>query len=190
MKIISGIAKSIVLTVPPGVAVRPTAARARKALFDSLGIFTGAKVADLFAGSGALGLEAASRGAAKVIFVENLPAHCAVIEANAANLAKAGVSAELTVIRADVLSGIYRRQLPEPDFIFADPPYPESAAFFARLLADREFVNWTAGGRLVWEIPSFPGAAGGFMNPPAADSRIREFGGTRFLIATVGSKNR
>ena len=73
MNIISGKARRILLTVPKGMAVRPTSVRARKALFDSLGDFSGANVVDLFSGSGSLGLEAASRGAAKVVMVENLP---------------------------------------------------------------------------------------------------------------------
>ena len=68
MEIISGLARGVQLTVPPGETVRPTAARARKALFDSLGDLAGTRVADLCAGAGGLGLEAASRGAAEAVF--------------------------------------------------------------------------------------------------------------------------
>ena len=65
MRIIAGIARNIELAAPPGIGVRPTAVRARKALFDSIGSrLAGSVVLDLCAGSGALALEAASRGAA------------------------------------------------------------------------------------------------------------------------------
>lgn len=188
MNIISGTAKSIELTVPPGLAVRPTPVRARKALFDSLGDFAGANVADLFAGCGSLGLEAASRGAARVVMVEKSRSNCAAIEENTAKVRKAGVASEIIVLSADVMSGTYCTKVPEPDIIFADPPYPESIEYFEKLMADERFVEWARSSYLIWEIPSEPGAAGRFMEHPRLISKIKRFGSTQFLVAVVEDK--
>jgi 16S rRNA (guanine966-N2)-methyltransferase len=109
------------LQTPPGAATRPTADRVRETLFSMLvsrlGTFEGLRVADLFAGSGALGFEALSRGAAFACFVENDAKAQAAIRANAVDL---GASERIQVIGGSALS------LPgsEPfDLIFADPPY-------------------------------------------------------------------
>lgn len=185
MNIISGIARRIELTVPAGLAVRPTSVRSRKALFDSLGDFTDANVVDLFAGCGSLGLEAASRGAAKVVLVENTRKHCCAIEENIAKICKAGVQSEILLLPADALSGSYRARMPEPDIIFADPPYPDSAKCFELLMSDKRFVEWAKDSYLIWEIPSEPGEIGKFMNHSSLTSQIRKFGGTQFLVAVV-----
>lgn len=188
MNIISGIAKRIELTVPAGLAVRPTSVRARKALFDSLGDFKDANVVDLFAGCGALGLEAASRGAAKVILVENTRKHCNAIEENIAKVCKAGVSSEILLMPTDALGRAYRVKIPEPDIIFADPPYSDSAKCFELLMSDERFVEWAKDSYLIWEIPSEPGVAGKFMNHPCLTSQIKKFGSTQFLVAVVDGK--
>jgi 16S rRNA (guanine(966)-N(2))-methyltransferase RsmD len=185
MNIISGTAKRIELTVPVGLAVRPTSVRARKALFDSLGDFKDANVVDLFAGCGALGLEAASRGAAKVVLVENSRKHCNVIEENIAKVCKAGVSSEILLMPTDALGGAYRAKMPEPDIIFADPPYPDSIKYFELLMSDERFVEWAKESYLIWEIPSEPGAVGKFMNHPLLTLQIKKFGSTQFLVAVV-----
>jgi 16S rRNA (guanine966-N2)-methyltransferase len=185
MNIISGIARRIELTVPAGLAVRPTSVRARKALFDSLGDFKGANVVDLFAGCGGLGLEAASRGATKVVLVENARNHCKAIEENADKICKAGVDSEIIVMIANALSGTYRIKMPEPDIIFADPPYPVSIECFKHMMADERFVEWAKGCYLIWEIPSESGAVGEFMNHPLLTSQIKKFGNTEFLVAVV-----
>ena len=70
MNIIAGIARGVELSVPDTMQVRPTSGRARKALFDSLGDFSGLHILDLFSGSGALALESASRGAAAITMLE------------------------------------------------------------------------------------------------------------------------
>ncbi|MBR2364703.1 MAG: RsmD family RNA methyltransferase, partial [Lentisphaeria bacterium] len=88
MEIAGGIARGTVLEVPGGMDVRPTSIRARRALFDSLGDLSGKRVCDLFAGSGALGLEAVSRGAAGLVSVEAAPSSIAVIRKNMQNVAK------------------------------------------------------------------------------------------------------
>jgi 16S rRNA (guanine966-N2)-methyltransferase len=185
MNIISGIARRIELTVPAGLAVRPTSVRARKALFDSLGDFTDANVVDLFAGCGALGLEAASRGAAKVVLVENTRKHCVTIEENVGKVCKAGVRSEILVMPADALRGTYRLKVPEPDIIFADPPYPVSVECFEYLMGDKRFIEWAKGSYLIWEIPSEAGAVGKFMNHPLLTSQVKRFGSTQFLVAVV-----
>lgn len=185
MNIISGIARRIELTVPVGLAVRPTSVRARKALFDSLGDFEGANVVDLFAGCGALGLEAASRGAAKVVLVENTRKHCRAIEENLEKICKAGVKSEILIMSTDALSGAYRIKMPEPDIIFADPPYPISVDCFEHMMADERFLEWAKSCYLIWEIPSESGAVGKFMNHPLLTSQVKRFGSTQFLIAVV-----
>jgi 16S rRNA (guanine966-N2)-methyltransferase len=185
MNIIAGKARRILLTVPKGLAVRPTSVRARKALFDSLGDFSGANVVDLFAGCGALGLEAASRGAAKVVLVEKSGLHCKAIEENIEKIAKAGVESEIELMCSDALSGTYRLKMPEPDIIFADPPYPISSDCFAQLFTDERFLTWAKDAYLIWEIPSDTGELGKFMNHPALTSQIKRFGSTQFLIAVV-----
>lgn len=185
MNIISGIAKRIELTVPAGLAVRPTSVRARKALFDSLGDFEGANVVDLFAGCGGLGLEAASRGAAKVVLVENSRAHCKAIEENAEKIRKAGVDSDIIVMPSDALGGAYRIKMPEPDIIFADPPYSVSVECFEQMMADERFVEWAKSAYLIWEIPSDSGAVGKFMKHPTLTSQIKKFGSSQFLVALV-----
>ena len=72
MQIIAGKARGLELETAPTMEVRPTLARARKALFDSMGDWTDGVILDLCAGSGALGLEAASRGSSDILMVENI----------------------------------------------------------------------------------------------------------------------
>jgi len=119
MRIIAGKWRGRTLEAPPGMATRPTADRVREALFSMLasrlGSFDDLRVADLFAGSGALGFEALSRGAAHATFVESDPKAAAAIRRNAEKL---GVSVQ--VLAGSALS------LPraEPfDLVLADPPY-------------------------------------------------------------------
>ncbi len=182
MQIISGQARGVILAVPPTMAVRPTAGRSRKALFDSLGRFDGATVVDLFSGSGALGLEAASRGAARVFLVERDRRHCRVIERNINAVRKTGVAADIRLAEA-AAPAIRFWDGAVPDVIFADPPYEDSAEQWQRLLHDPAFLRAAAGTLLVWEIPDTPGASGPFLaDHPLEDCRLRQFGGTGFLI--------
>lgn len=108
------------LRVPTGSGTRPTADRAREGLFSSLQSLLdleGTRVLDLYAGSGALGLEALSRGAAAATLVERDPAALAALRANVADL---GLPA--TVVDADVTA--YLRREPQPvDLVLLDPPY-------------------------------------------------------------------
>jgi 16S rRNA (guanine966-N2)-methyltransferase len=121
MRVISGRWRGRRLQAPRGAATRPTSDRVREALFAVLGRrVAGARVLDLFAGSGALGLEALSRGAAEATFVDSAPA---AIRALRANLEALGAEAE--VRRADaarflVAASAGARQY---DLVFLDPPY-------------------------------------------------------------------
>ena len=123
MRIIAGKWRGRTLEAPPGLATRPTADRVREALFSMLasrlGTLEGLRVADLFAGSGALGLEALSRGAASATFVENDPKAAGVIRRNADKL---GTSVELVATSALALP-----RSRSFDLIFADPPYAEGS---------------------------------------------------------------
>jgi 16S rRNA (guanine966-N2)-methyltransferase len=124
VRIIAGRWRGRPLVAPAGAATRPTADRVREALFSMLasrlGSFDGLQVADLFAGSGALGLEALSRGAAHCVFVEN---DRAAVEAIRRNLAALGASGEVLARSAE------HAALPGPvDVAFLDPPYGSGLA--------------------------------------------------------------
>ena len=124
MRIIAGQWRGRPLVAPQGQETRPTADRVREALFSMLasrlGSFEGLQVADLFAGSGALGLEALSRGAARCVFVEN---DRRAIEAIRANIASLGASGEV------LARGAEHAALPAPaDLVFLDPPYGSGLA--------------------------------------------------------------
>jgi 16S rRNA (guanine966-N2)-methyltransferase len=121
MRIIAGEWRGRPIEAPLGQATRPTADRVRETLFSMLasrlGSFEGLRVADLFAGSGALGLEALSRGAASATFVENDPRAAAVIRGNAEKLG--------AIDRVQILAGS-AMALPRVEpfhLILADPPY-------------------------------------------------------------------
>lgn len=140
MRIIAGTAGGIPISCPKNVT-RPTSDRVREALFSILGErVIGARVLDLYAGSGALGLEALSRGAASAVFVEQQREACRVIESN---LTKAKLAAA-SVSQASVESWLKRRAAAAPfDLIFADPPYCKSDGdtnFAAELLQSSDLI--------------------------------------------------
>jgi 16S rRNA (guanine966-N2)-methyltransferase len=142
MRIIAGEWRGRKLVAPPGPSPRPTADRTRETLFSMLasrlGGFDGLRVADLYAGSGALGLEALSRGAAHAIFAENDRAAVKAIEANVEALG----AGSRTLIRAMSVAALPKS---EPvDLIFADPPYqPGSGTQAASAVAK---AGWLAAG--------------------------------------------
>ena len=119
------------LQAPPGAATRPTADRVREALFSILGDrVDGARVLDLFAGSGALGLEALSRGAAASTFVDSSAAAQKAIRANLAAL-----GAEAETVRADAVRwlGAASGRARQYDLVFLDPPYRRAGALAGAL---------------------------------------------------------
>lgn len=186
MRIISGIAGGITLDVPKGQAVRPTSARARKGLFDSIRNFSGLTVVDLFAGAGSLGLEAASRGAARVILVELKNQHISIIRKNVEKVMKAGAECEIKIVRADALSvGAWSAGVDAPDFIFADPPYAESGAIFKSLTSNEKFKSiFVSGAKLIWELPERD-EDGSFVEADGWSLTRRRFGGGDFLVAEI-----
>ena len=126
MRVVAGAARGRRLVTPPGRDVRPTLDRVRESVFNALGSLDavrGATVVDLFAGSGALGIEALSRGAAHATFVDSSPRS---IEAVRANLDTTGLAAAATVVRRDAFdvlaagAGAFGRSV---DLVLADPPY-------------------------------------------------------------------
>lgn len=142
MRIIAGVWRGRPIDAPPGQSTRPTADRVRETLFSMLasrlGSFEDLRVADLFAGSGALGLEALSRGAAFATFVENDARSSAVMRRNAEKLGATG--------RVQILGGS-ALALPrsEPfDLIFADPPYSPGSG--NAVVAAVSKTEWLAAG--------------------------------------------
>jgi 16S rRNA (guanine966-N2)-methyltransferase len=131
VRIIAGEFKGRRIKTPASDKVRPTGDRVREAWFNILqGSIEGARVLDLFAGSGALGFEALSRGAAAVDFVEQHTASLATIRDNAASL---NVADQVTIHRTDAMRFTERLQAGAYDLAFADPPYAGDEA--ARLVA-------------------------------------------------------
>ena len=120
-RLIAGVAGGRRLTVPPS-GVRPTGDRALEGLFNSLSTLTdleGATVLDLYAGSGALGLEALSRGAAQVVFVENGPRVLPVLRGNLETVGLPGGR----VVSGSVSTVVAGPPLARFDVVLADPPY-------------------------------------------------------------------
>ena len=121
MRVIAGRYGGRRLQAPPGAATRPTSDRVREALFSVLGDrVEGARVLDLFAGSGALGIEALSRGAAEATFVDTAPAAIRAVRANLEAL-----EADAEVRRADArrFLGTAPAAARQYDLVFLDPPY-------------------------------------------------------------------
>lgn len=193
MRISGGEFRGRVLSVPKGLDVRPTQDRVREALFSMLqNDICGARFLDLFAGSGSVGLEALSRGAAEVSFVEHAPRSLACLSRNIAMLK---VEAQCRMIRADVyawlaaapaanngLKGVNGLNAPEAfDIAYADPPYAVGAehgytTVLARL-AEGGFVK--PGGLFIAEMTSgqAPDSA-----PAWELCRDRTYGQTRLAI--------
>ncbi len=161
MRIIAGKWRGRPLAAPPGDGTRPTADRVREALFSMLasrlGSFEGLAVLDVFAGTGALGLEALSRGAASATFIESDTNAAAALRANIARL---GADAACTVVVALVQAvGAGRAAA---DLVMLDPPYGEGlvAPALARLMergwiAPHALVSVEVGAREVLDVPGF-----------------------------------
>lgn len=140
-RIVAGSAGGRRLSVPKGDITRPTSERVREALFSILevrGCVRGARVLDLFAGSGALGLEAASRGAAEVVLVDSAQRAAAAARANAAALALRRV----TVVLASAERYLSRPASRPFDLVLLDPPYAFAEESLARLLAALTEGEW------------------------------------------------
>ena len=183
-QIIGGMASGIKLNVPAGNSVRPSLASSRKALFDSIGPLNSMYFVDVFAGSGAMGLEAASRGAKKVLFIEKSAKFADGINSNIEKVRKAGVDSEMLVVTSDILDMAGRLEsMGSPDFVFCDPPYAESADYFRRIIDDAKFAKCFGKSILIWEFPNEKG----FKFPLLSSEfwklvKKRNFGGAEFVF--------
>ena len=137
VRIIAGTKRGARIAAPKGVATRPTGDRVREAAFNLIGPVDGAAVLDLFAGSGAMGLEALSRGAASATFVESDRAACRTISQNLEKLGLVGAR----VVCGDAVWSL-RQEGRSYDLVLVDPPYelwaelePRLADHLARVLA-------------------------------------------------------
>ena len=131
MRVVAGSFKGRRLQAPKGSRTRPTADRVREALFSMLGDVSGARVLDLYAGSGALGIEALSRGAASATFVEKDPRALAAIRSNLEAL-----GSRQEVRRQDGLRYLAAAEPGSFDLVFLDPPY-DSAGRLGDSLSER-----------------------------------------------------
>jgi 16S rRNA (guanine966-N2)-methyltransferase len=186
MRVTGGESRGVRLRTLKGSLTRPTADQVRKAIFDILGPeVEGARVLDLFAGSGALGIEALSRGAADAVFVESSREACSII---LDNLVATGLRGRGVVRRADAERFLARRASNPFDLAFLDPPYARGLGFVARILgklgsgapgSDRG-SNWIrTGGTVVVES-----AVGEVAWPRGFhQTRLRPFGRTQIAVA-------
>jgi 16S rRNA (guanine966-N2)-methyltransferase len=166
-RVIAGRARGRHLVTPPGTGTRPTSDRAREALFSALearlGAFAGARFLDLYAGSGAVGLEALSRGAAHVLLVESERTAAAAVRANVAALDLPGAQVSVAPVERLVAS-------PAPaapyDVAYLDPPYALAAPEVVQVLSALLAGHWLAPDALVvveratrdraWSADSWP----------------------------------
>jgi 16S rRNA (guanine966-N2)-methyltransferase len=158
MRIVAGSRKGHRIAAPKGVVTRPTSDRVREAVFSMIGPVEGAAVLDLFAGSGALGLEALSRGAASCVFVERDRGAARVIQANLEKLRIVGA----VVSTRDVASALReeRARGRRYDLVLVDPPYeawhthgPLLANLLPDVLAEDALVVVETSARTEPELP-------------------------------------
>jgi 16S rRNA (guanine966-N2)-methyltransferase len=149
-RVVAGAARGRRLAVPPGSATRPTSDRAREALFSSLeallGSLAGARVADLYAGSGAVGLEALSRGAAHCLLVESDQRALRALRSNVETLALPGA-----LVRPGRVEQVVAGAAPGPpyDVVFLDPPYEMSDDAVRAVLTAMRANGWLTGRAVV-----------------------------------------
>jgi 16S rRNA (guanine966-N2)-methyltransferase len=151
MRVIAGTAKGRRLKTPV-TGTRPMTDRIKESLFSALGDLTGLTVLDLYAGSGSLGLEAISRGARSVTFVEN--SRDAIVKLDE-NIAATGFESQSEVLWADVTHTLGNHAEDRVDIIFLDPPYSMSADEVLSNLESLVMGGWLADeGRIVLHRPA------------------------------------
>ena len=183
-RIIAGTAGGRTLRTPPGSGTRPTSDRVREAVFSALDArdaVRGARVLDLYAGSGALGLEAASRGAASVVLVESDRRAADVITANARELGLAGIR----VVRGTVAAHLAPDPAPDAaaDLVLVDPPYDVDEATLAAVL-DRLRAGWLAPGGLLVVERSTRSPEPGWPDGIQRATKPKKYGETTVWYAT------
>ena len=179
MRIIAGSRKGHTIHAPKGLDTRPTGDRVREAAFNLIGPVDDARVLDLFAGSGAMGLEALSRGAARVVFVESDRDAQRAIERNLDRLRLTGA----TVLRDDAIHTLAAetRAGRTYDLVLVDPPYamfadlqPRLARYLPAVLADDGLLVVETDARLEPEVP------------PLALRTSRRYGAARLTLFEHG----
>lgn len=182
-RIIAGSAGGRTLLTPPGSGTRPTSDRVREALFsalDSRDAVHGADVLDLYAGSGALGLEAASRGAASVVLVESDRRAAAVVRRNARVL---GLADRASVVGAGVRVALARSPARAAGLVLLDPPYDLPEDELAGALEDLATRGWLASGAVL--VVERPRRAPEPTWPAGTSSEaVRRYGETALWFAT------
>jgi 16S rRNA (guanine966-N2)-methyltransferase len=206
-RVIAGIAGGRRLAVPPGTTTRPTSDRAREGLFASLlselGRFDGARVLDLYAGSGAIGLEALSRGAERVLLVESDPRAAAVIKANVKTVNLPGATVAVDRVERLLARPPTGRQDKDQDkdqdkgqdkdqdkdrfdLVLADPPYALTAEAVTRVLTLLQ-GGWLADDALV--VIERATRSGQLDWPPGfLPSKSRRYGEATFWYGWYGSE--
>jgi 16S rRNA (guanine966-N2)-methyltransferase len=157
MRIIAGTHRGHTIHAPPGLGTRPTSDRVRESIFNIVGPLDGAEVLDLYAGSGAMGLEALSRGAAHATFVERDGDAVRTIERNLDKL-----RLKATVIRQDAVTALAREAGTgrKYDLVLLDPPYdmyadlqPQLARYLPAVLAEDGLLVVETDARVEPELP-------------------------------------
>ncbi|MDP2182586.1 MAG: 16S rRNA (guanine(966)-N(2))-methyltransferase RsmD [Actinomycetota bacterium] len=184
MRIVAGELRGRRISAPAGVETRPTSDRVREALFSSLtarlGTLDGACVLDAFAGSGALGIEALSRGASSATFVESARPALSALDANVGFL---GIANRTRIVRGDVFALARRGALPGGPFtlLFLDPPYRINKFEVRRLIEDMLDASLvTREALVVWEHASNTDAD---WPDRCAELGARKYGSTTISIA-------
>ncbi len=186
MRIVAGNLKGKKLHVPADKSIRPTSDRVREALFNVLGhgipgfSMDGAKVLDLFAGSGALGLEALSRGARFCLFIDNEPQARALIRRNIEHMNLAGAA---KIWRRDAAALGDAGRMGGFDLLLVDPPYGRGLG--EKAVAAAIDGNWLAGGAIIVLEES----AGAKIEFPDTAELLdkRRYGSTQILIGRAAS---
>ena len=186
MRIVGGRLRGRLLEAPASRAIRPTSERLRKSIFDILvhrhaGVVEGARVVDLFAGSGALGIEALSRGAKFALFVDNGPEARALLRANVEVFALGGVT---RIWRADATLLGKAPAGPPFTLAFLDPPYDKGLAGPA--LAGLVEGGWLAPGALVVVEESAEAEIGAPTALRIVDERV--YGETKVVFLAYGDE--
>lgn len=149
MRVIAGTLRGRALSAPAGDATRPTGARVKEALFSILSDVSGARVLDLYAGSGALGIEALSRGASAAVFVEAARPALACLRENLTKLRLERVATTLP-LRVESAEAPLRRHAPF-ELVLCDPPWRDVVAARERLEALANAGLFAVGARIVLE---------------------------------------
>ena len=179
MRVITGTARGVPLKAPKGMDTRPTMDQVKEGIFSAIQFEVEGRTAlDLFAGSGQLGIEALSRGAAEVVFVERSNQAIRVL---GQNLSQTGVSDRSHVVRGDAFDYLRKPALAPFDLIYVAPPQYQSLWQKALLLIDSRPELLTAGGQVVVQIhPKEDDPELSLINLVRYDER--QYGSTRLMF--------